>query len=222
MGAEPDPLAPLAAYSVEAGLQVESTRQRTQQTATLAGAFAAAVITAGALGVFSQRPTWVLGIAGVALALWLIAAALYLFSVAGLSGWERPAPLDSLADAQAYYKERIDHAHREREIATGRLRVAVTVTVIALMFTVAAIGVALLAGKQIERTDAMVTLTEPGRVAVNALCALDVPPTVGAQLVVDELSKPFVTLRMAAAVCERTETDVRVQRASVLVVRTTP
>jgi hypothetical protein len=198
--------------------QLEATRQRAHQTATLAAAVVAALITAGALRVFDQRPAWVLLLGLVALVLWVASFALYLYAVVGASRHSVLQP-GRRASQLDYYHALINEEQTQYQIVAGRLRHAVVFTGVALVTSGAAVVAGLATEAQVGRIDATVTLSESGRAAVDAGCDRAVPAAVQASVVTDTLNDPYITFRLGAGVCDSDARDVRVLRDGVVAVR---
>jgi hypothetical protein len=206
----------LTAYTSNLLAGPEAVRQRAQQTATLAVALAAAIVAAGALGVFSQRPLWVQALGVSALVLWIASGLVYFRIVAGIQAARLAAPLPS---EEQFLRAIVAMFGREREIAARRLSRAALLTGAALVVTTAAVVTALFVDKQPERTTSQVVLTHVGQMVVGDACGLTVPSNVNAEVVESELDSFYIELRLAPGACGANETTVRVRRDAILGIR---
>lgn len=191
----------------------ESARQRAQAAYGIASALAAGIVAAGLLGGLDQRPTIVQVVAIVALAVWMIAAGLFLHAVSSpfaalpqqQVGTEAfiAAALQSVRDEGA----RIDHWQRWAQFGS----------LLAAVLTVGAFGLAVEMSAPARELDATVTISAAGVEALKATCK-NATPILSGFISSAALGDEFVEVRLDGRQCGPRQIRVAIPRSQILAV----
>jgi hypothetical protein len=200
----------------------DSVRQRAQQSAALSLAVAAAVVTAGAIGAFGDRPVWLQVLGACAVVTWLAAAGVFLWTVAGA----RPTPLRQSTVETAFAQSHeslvrllLEFTADERQRVVRPLRVALGCAAVALTLTGAAVTCALFVGPtDPRRVKATVVLTRSAHSAVSGACGRTVSQRLEAWLATEDLAKTSVALDLDPPECSQHRVTVDIPRSSVVAV----
>lgn len=185
----------------------EAARRRAQGAYAIAGAVAAAVVTAGAFGDLAGRPLSVRLLGAMALIAWIATAALFMRAVA--------APFKSLRkelfSKLDFVNEVMGKAESEREAVDDRQLLARSAAALASFLTVAVVALALFLPAASDAKAGMVDLSPGEQKSLSALCGEPVPEVMTGEI--DEGSSGDDTLSFdpAAKLCDA-EGDVTLQK----------
>jgi hypothetical protein len=212
--------APEAVLTLQLG-RSDIIRQRAQFAATIAGAAAAAVATAGGVTDLHLRAGWVQGLVGLSVLGWLVTVAAYMHTVAG---YVDPSEAVSRADGG---ESRIDldllfneYTEKSRTVRK-RLKWAQYVSVVALVLTAGALlAIAVSEEQGDDPVNAEVTVSEEVAPAVGSACSgKDSIAEFDARVRLADLSDPVVLLDIDDPECGDATVEMRVRADSILAVR---
>jgi hypothetical protein len=207
----------VAAYYPRALAVADTARSRAQAAYGIASAIAAALVAAGVFGDLDDRRTIVQIFGVAALALWLLAAGLFLVAVS--APFHETPP--NQKTAEAFVLETLGAATKERTRVEQFSIGAAIVAGLAALVTAATFALALFYPPT-EEHDAKVLLTAKGTASVEKACG-SVPVPLKGQLVMDDLQKEFVAVKLDAGSCGlETGPTVAIPRAQVRAVSVEP
>lgn len=158
------------AYYQQALAAPEAARRRAQAAYAIAAAIAAGLVAAGVLGKTTEHPALAVGVGAAAVCAWLLATSL--FAVAVSSPFEIASePWDS---AEAVVRAALSAAAREREAVDRWQRRARWVAALAVVLTLASVGIAVVGGRTRGEPSTLI-LTPAGAKAFRKLCDDNTP-----------------------------------------------
>ncbi len=194
----------------------DSARSRSQVAYTIASATAAALVAAGAFSHIQQYDTWVRALGGLALAAWLVAAALFMRVSKGVTvhqtGDTSLSRSDGtvedgvrVTDADKFVMRALEIAHQTGDEIDKRLTYAVRIVYVALIVTALAFGVALAFPPKTTR-DVSIDLTFTGETLVADICGKSSPPLTG-KLEADTLGKALTAIDLPVKECTKRDQE---------------
>jgi hypothetical protein len=195
------------AYYPDTIKAADAARTRAQNGYTIAAAVAAAIVAAGVFGDLTKETELVQALGFISLVLWLGAALLFLFAVAGRTPAQAEA---SAANANAFVEAVFNRARAERERIELRLSWALRVTMVAVVFTIVTLVLAFLTAASSETKHGTVALTKVGVQTVRDLCHAT-PATINGSLDPATLSDAVTKVKVDAGSCGTARRAVTLQ-----------
>ncbi|HEX6679798.1 MAG TPA: hypothetical protein VF063_04050 [Gaiellaceae bacterium] len=202
------------AYYARGVTAADRARDRAEKGYTISSAVAAALVAAGAFTKLDERPELVQALGLVSLSLWLLAALLYIWTVAVPLKFEKDPDWHSGLD---FVKGVSQSVWAELLALKPRIVAALVVTVAAIAFTAATLVAATVDSGGAAPERARVALTPKTDGALRTLCTV---PVADLYAIVDpdNLDDDVVQLKAPAGACRATETDLTVPGTAILAV----
>jgi hypothetical protein len=204
-------------YYAEALKEADGTRSRAQNGYTIAGAVAAAIAAAGIFGNIGEERDLVQAVGVVSLAAWVVAALLFIWTVA--ASVELPGATVA-GDADTFVATVLDRVQSEHATIEKRLMRALVATTVAATVTLATLVLALTTSAPGASVHGTLSLTKAGSEAVNRLCG-GTPTTVVGSIDPAALGNAFVEVKLDECGTRRAQT-VRLAKGNVAAFGATP
>jgi hypothetical protein len=201
------------AYYRSAFAAPEAARNRAQAAYTIASAVAAALIAAGAFADFPERPTWEKVFGALSLAVWVLAAFLFMYAVA--TPYRDPDSGKSVIGAQEFIKHVGANTRAERNLIVERQRRAMWAVVVAALLTGLTTGIGLFSTPTKLRT-AIVLLTPKGIRQLGAPC--NGRASIRGVVDTSTIASPVVVIQVKAGMCGPGKGELNVPAAEVAAV----
>jgi hypothetical protein len=202
----------LKAYYPAALTAADSARRRAQAAYTIASAVAAAIVAAGVFGNVDEARTAVKVLGVCSLVTWLLAAAGYMWAVAGtvtgLESGDQP-------DGSSFVRAALNNVRAERKSVAFWSLLAQITTLVAIALTGIAIGIAVFNPPDPEKRVATLILSGRGQVSVERLCGRAGRKVTGT-LRTKSLSEIFVAIDVSPRRCPRSAGKVQIRRSDVI------
>lgn len=208
----------VSAYFPRAVAAPDSARNRAQAGYAISSAIATSLVAAGAYVDIDDRKWWVLTLAVAALGCWIVTALLYLHAVTTAVKTPLGEGPDS-ADATGWLLSVLTRSQEERDLVDRRQRRATIGTLIAVVATIPALGVALGGSVALDKDHVELVLSDKGRETVAALCGKEVEHVEG-MLESRTLRREFVVIELDPGLCAGVA-NVRIPRPEVLGIAST-
>jgi hypothetical protein len=189
----------------------DAARARAQAAYGIASAIAVGVVAAGLAGRLDERSAAIQIAALAALIAWLVAAALFLHTVA--SSFEMS--LQSQPGEDAFVRAALDAVRDERAMIDAWQRKAQIASAVAAVVTVVAFVAALRTKHGETEKAATITMTVEGSAALKTACDR-VPARLTGKVLEASLRERFVQITLDPGMCGPTSVDVAVPRSQVL------
>jgi hypothetical protein len=191
----------------------ESARQRAQAAYGIASALAAGIVAAGLFGGLDRRPTIVQVVAIAALAVWMIAAGLFLHAVSSPFA----TPPQQQVGTEAFITTALQAVRDEGACIDRWQRWAQFVSLLAAVLTVGAFGLAIKISVPAGERDATVTLSAAGAEALKATCK-NATRTLSGLISNAALGSEFVEVSLDGRQCGPRQSRVAIPRSQILAV----
>lgn len=185
-------------------------RSRAQTGFTIASAFVGGLIVAGSISNVQQRATWVVALGMIAVFVWLVAAAAFIYVA---SGQVTPASYDPEgrdADGKDETPQEVATnvtfaSTNARHVLEARLNRALALALLAGLLTLAAASVVAGTGPRVDRTSALVVLNRSDAHVIRELCPSLLPkrriPAFVGEVAVETLEQPLVNIELTGTRC---------------------
>ncbi len=200
----------------------DTARGRSQAAWAIASAIAGALVAAGVVKNLSAAAIAVQALGGAAVFAWLATGATFMWALVTplphtppetRANTEDEVRLAFIRNALLFYRSDLDHVQR-------RQRLAVLVTCLAILITVAAGSAGLAIGKPIDTVPATVSLNDDGKQTAEALCGHPVEELSG-RLRSDSLKKDNLVIEVELGVCNTSQAVIVIPRKQVSGVEST-
>jgi hypothetical protein len=184
---------------------VDAARVRAQSAYSVSSALVALLIGAGLLASFDERSSVIQVLGAVALALWLLAACLYLRAVASPI-----APYDRglASEDSAFVDTVLSRASAERLEVDRRLGVANTSSMIALLVTISTVLLAIF-WNPVATSNGIIVLTDNGISMIARVCPRR-PTTLAGDIDDASISTDILHIKVLAGICDGGPIDLEV------------
>ena len=202
----------VGAYYPKLVSSVDAARSRAQSAYAIANALAGGLVGASLFTVFANAPTYVDALGFGAIAVWIVAAGLYVRAIAS----PLLQPTGDVSDKSVFVRDILKNASTERTTIDHRQRDANLASIAAVILTAASF--ALLLFGPVGTVKGTIDLTPAGVTQVSAVCLRPLSSLSG-DIVRSSLTQSLVVIEVKTSACTLDVSEIRLPLTDIADIR---